>query len=75
MKIMKKQTYEKETPDKIFCNKCGNEIKINSNGYHDDFLEVKKSWGYFSFYDGETHSFDICQNCYNEFTESFKLPL
>ena len=31
-------------------------------------------WGYFSEKDGERHSFDLCEECYDRLIASFKLP-
>lgn len=59
--------------EKVFCNACGNEIEKNADGYFMDFLHVEKQWGYFSNRDGDTHSFDICEACYNHIIKSFAL--
>lgn len=75
MKITKKCLQIKKKPNKIYCNKCGEEMQKDSNGYFPDYLEVQKNWGYFSDYDGQTHYFDICQDCYHSFIESFAIPV
>ena len=31
-------------------------------------------WGYFSEKDGESHSFDLCEACYDKLTAGFKIP-
>ena len=75
MKVFKNYLVKKEKTINIYCNKCGAEItKIGSSNFA-DFLEIKKYWGYFSEKDGEIHSFDICEDCYNQFINSFKIPV
>ena len=60
---------EVEVVDKIFCNRCGKEITGQ------DVLSVEKRWGYFSQKDGETHRFDLCEECYDEWIASFQIPI
>ena len=55
----------------IYCNYCGEKIKKNADGYFDDYVEVNKQWGYHSNFDGETHTFHICGECYEKITEKF----
>ncbi|NLL92600.1 MAG: hypothetical protein GX225_00420 [Clostridiales bacterium] len=32
-------------------------------------------WGYFSEKDGERHSFDLCEDCYDAMIKNFKIPI
>ncbi|WP_010166833.1 hypothetical protein [Candidatus Epulonipiscium viviparus] len=59
------------------CNCCGRIIDDNSShmSAHHDFLLVKKEWGYFSNKDMTEHRFIICEDCYDKWIESFKLPV
>lgn len=61
--------------DQVFCNSCGNEIPKNDQGYFADYVHIEKQWGYFSGKDGECHTIDICEACYNKITNSFMLPI
>ena len=63
-----------EKIEKIFCNMCGKEIQ-KSDGFFHDHIHIDKTWGYFSEKDGKTHSFDICETCYDRLLESFVLPV
>ena len=36
---------------------------------------MRVSWGYFSEKDGETHSFDLCEECYDRITGQFAVPV
>jgi len=60
---------------KILCNKCGKELKIENGILHEDGLFVTKEWGYFSEKDLQIHQFCLCESCYDEFTESFFIPV
>ena len=61
--------------EKIICNKCGKEILVEKSLYHKDVLTVEKRWGYFSEKDNEVHTFDICEECYDEWTSTFLIPI
>ena len=60
---------------KIICNKCGKEIMMEKGMYYQDVLSVEKRWGYFSEKDNEVHTFDICEECYDEWTSAFLIPV
>ena len=59
--------------DLVICNKCGKHV--TPLDYHDNFLSVSKTWGYGSAYDGETHSFELCMECYDGLLEEFKVKI
>ncbi len=62
--------------DKIYCNCCGKEIvKTEVVDTYMDYLHIEKSWGYFSSKDLTTHSFNICEKCYESWTEGFAIPV
>ena len=61
--------------DKIICNKCGKEIKVVRGVAQEDFLAVKKCWGYFSNKDNQEDAFELCEDCYDELVASFKIKL
>lgn len=59
----------------LFCNMCGREIKMEENREKEETLNVEQIWGYFSKKDGEIHSFDLCEDCYDQLIAQFKLPV
>lgn len=59
----------------VFCNMCGKEINTEAGRDGEDVLSVEKAWGYFSEKDGELHSFDLCEKCYDRLTAQFKIPV
>lgn len=61
--------------DKIICNVCGNEITKDKHGYIKDHIHIEKTWGYNSSKDGEVHSIDICESCYDEIVKNFKISI
>ena len=52
----------------IICHCCG---KIIGQA---DYLHIEKEWGYFSDKDGECHSFDLCEKCFDRLELKFKIP-
>lgn len=70
----KKVNVDKYALEHIYCNLCGEEIKKADRDYFFDSIHVEKRWGYFSEKDGQTHSFDLCEKCYDCFIKSFKIP-
>lgn len=59
---------------KIYCNMCGKSIRIENQIPMEDMLSVEKSWGYFSEKDGEVHSFELCEECYDKLVKGFAFP-
>ena len=66
----------KETKEikKIICNRCGKETEVVNGIPGEEMLHVEHTWGYFSEKDGECHSFDLCEECYDEFVKGFLFP-
>lgn len=59
----------------MFCNCCGKQINIEQGIIKEGVLSMDYSWGYFSDKDGEIHSIDLCEECYNEIVCKFKIPV
>lgn len=59
----------------VQCNICGKEVKKENGFLKEDFLMVKKEWGYFSKKDIEMHSFQICEECYDKWIATFAVPI
>lgn len=66
----------KETKEiyKIICNKCGRGIPVVNGRAETGVFSTDFTWGYFSNKDGERHSFDLCEDCYDEMLSGFKIP-
>ncbi len=59
----------------LFCNMCGREIKVEKGIVREGVLSVEQNWGYFSEKDGQIHSFELCEKCYDELTARFRIPV
>lgn len=66
---------EMKQVEKIVCNRCGKEIIVKNGILVEEVLSVQKRWGYFSNKDNEVHEFDLCEECYDEWIETFKIPV
>ncbi len=60
---------------KIICNKCGKEILVENDVPEKDVLCVQQRWGYFSEKDNEVHHFDLCEECYDKWIQTFQIPV
>ena len=58
----------------IYCNRCGRRLEGTDLLPGEEGLHIEKSWGYFSGKDGESCSFDLCEECYDRITASFAVP-
>ncbi len=56
----------------LVCNACGKKIKFENGMPVEDFLRVKKDWGYFSSKDGKTMKFVLCEPCCDKLAKTFK---
>lgn len=70
---MRKYDKDKEK-EIIICNGCGKIIAAAENSDKAAFLSVRQRWGYFSKWDGCSHSFELCENCYEKMTENWIYP-
>lgn len=73
MRMTKKVISEKEEVYDILCNMCGESIGKDTYGNFSDYLSVNKEWGYLSSKDGQGHQFDLCEDCYNNLIDKFKI--
>lgn len=74
MRQYQKETKEIENVQKIICNKCGKEIPVLNGREAEGVFHVEYTWGYFSEKDGERHTFDLCEACYDALLQSFEIP-
>ncbi|NMA83004.1 MAG: hypothetical protein GX962_03960 [Epulopiscium sp.] len=64
---------QKEEVASIHCNGCGTPIPRDKHGNFEETLHIEKEWGYLSKRDGEIHSIDLCQNCYEKWINTFAI--
>lgn len=75
MRQYQKEIKEVESIEKIICNQCGKEILVSNGHEAEGVFQVDYVWGYFSEKDGERHSFDLCEACYDAFVRNFQIPV
>ena len=72
------RSYEKQSEnklEKVICNRCGQEMKVVGGILQEGVFEASVLWGYFSDRDGERHSFDRCEACYEKMIHTFQIPV
>ena len=67
--------YKNKEMNEILCNRCGKKILVERGIVKEGVYFAEMKWGYFSRKDGELHSFELCEECYDEMIESFLLPI
>lgn len=58
----------------IVCNLCGKNIKVINDIPREDFIEINKTWGYFSKKDGKKWKIRICEECADTFAAGMMIP-
>jgi len=59
----------------VLCNCCGKAIQKERGILVEDAFEAVKEWGFFSNKDLEIHRFNICEECYDAWVKTFKIPV
>ncbi len=59
----------------VFCNRCKKALKVENGIIREGCFHTDYVWGYFSTLDGKKHSFDLCEDCYQEMVQGFLLPV
>lgn len=74
MRQYKLKTKEFKDLNQIVCNCCGKQIPVADGYAREGVFSVDYTWGYFSKKDGEIHSFDLCEECYDNMLRQFRIP-
>lgn len=67
--------HDRNTLEKVVCNGCGRELKLENGIVQEGVFQGETRWGYFSDKDGEHHSFDLCEACYDHLRKAFLIPV
>lgn len=67
--------YQDKEIVEILCNQCGKKIDVKKGIVKEGVYLAEMKWGYFSNKDGEFHSFELCEECYDKMVEGFLLPI
>ena len=65
---------DKRTLEKVVCNQCGRELRLENGILQEGVFSGEARWGYFSGKDGEKHTFDLCETRYDQLLKSFRIP-
>lgn len=71
---MRKLSGEKKL-ETVICNGCGRHLKVENGVLKEGCFEGRQRFGYFSTMDGESHSFDLCEDCYQKLIAQFQVPV
>lgn len=63
------------TIKKICCNRCKKQFDLEKGIVKEGIFEVKYQWSFFSHKDGQIHSFDLCEQCYEAWVKEFQIPV
>lgn len=53
----------------IRCNMCGRKIIFGEKHDKEDYLLIRKEWGYFSHKDGKRYTIRMCEECFDRFVD------
>lgn len=53
----------------IRCNMCGRKIIFGERHDKEDYLLIRKEWGYFSRKDGKRYTIRMCEECFDRFVD------
>lgn len=59
----------------VLCNCCGRKIRIKNGIPEEECIRMEIPFGYFSKKDGQTQRFDLCEDCYDNMTANFRIPV
>ncbi|MCI8529661.1 MAG: hypothetical protein HFH82_11015 [Lachnospiraceae bacterium] len=59
----------------VVCNQCGRKLKVEKGYLREFCFSADTVFGYFSRKDGTKHHFDLCEDCYDQLTSQFSIPV
>ena len=57
----------------VICNQCKKELLVENGILKEECIHVTHDFGFFGQRDGETHRFDLCEDCYNKMIAKFQI--
>lgn len=57
------------------CNACGKKLLVENGILKEECIHVNHDFGFFGAKDGESESFDLCEECYGKLTAGFQIPV
>ena len=71
---MRKYKKDREL-ESVHCNWCGKRLMVKDGIMREGGARFEIAWDYFSEMVGERHSFDLCEECYDELVNQFRIPV
>ena len=59
----------------VICNRCGKKLAVKHGIVREGVFTSDHTWDFFSEKDGENHSFDVCEECYDRICSEFRYPV
>lgn len=59
----------------VMCNCCGKKMAVKDGIVREGAVMVDHTWDFFSEKDGEVHHFDLCEACYDDFINQFRIEV
>lgn len=59
----------------VICNRCGKKMVVERGILREGALMLDHSWDFFSEKDGEIHHLDLCEGCYDDWVDQFKIAV
>lgn len=75
MRAYKEREKQELELNKVKCNQCGKELLVEDGILKEGCFSVDYTFDYFSNKDGYIYSFDLCETCFNQWTEKFEIPV
>ena len=73
--MRKYKNYKTRELQQVVCNMCGKTMKVNKGILEEGVFHAEMPWGYFSEKDGEVHSLDLCESCYDKWIKDFAVEV
>lgn len=61
--------------DRVVCNCCGKKLVVKDGTVREGVVSINHTWDFFSEKDGEVHHIDICEDCYDDWINQFKVSV
>lgn len=73
---MRVYSEQKETQlVKAVCNCCGKELLVENGFLREECVHMSHDFGFFGKRDGISHTFDLCEECYEKIIAGFMVPV
>lgn len=72
MRAYKEKEAQETELEKVVCNQCGKELLVEEGILKEGCFSVDYSFDYFSNKDGYIYSLDLCEECFDKWTEHFR---